>query len=301
MTTSNPLREYNQNRFCAKYNISPSTFTSSCITWEVLTDITDNFLSNEVSSCLDEILLRYQTKFSTIERAHSVYGRKKDPLHLAEKIIRKNGEIISDGSSITIGNYFEKITDLVAFRILHLYKSDWIAIHSQLLHMFGQQLVGKVEAHLREGDDDKQFRDAGVEIIKDGPYRSVHYHIKDGETDVTFELQVRTMFEDAWGEVDHDVRYPYNTGNTALSDYLALLSRTAGACDEMAQFLHNHYAFIKESTNYPNISVSAMEMIKNRIERSSDEHLIVDIEELFSNLENQMSEIMMNALPQLIE
>lgn len=40
--------------------------------------------------------------------------------------------------------------------------------------------------------------------------QSVHYLIRDKESGLCIEVQVRTLFEEAWSEIDHKLRYPYN-------------------------------------------------------------------------------------------
>jgi hypothetical protein len=40
-------------------------------------------------------------------------------------------------------------------------------------------------------------------------YTSVHYIIGSGsQTPLTCEIQVRTLMEEVWGEVDHKINYP---------------------------------------------------------------------------------------------
>ena len=51
------------------------------------------------------------------------------------------------------------------------------------------------------------------------------------------EIQVRTVFEEAWSEIDHIMRYPYDTDNPVITEYLAIFNRMVGCADEMGTFL----------------------------------------------------------------
>ena len=51
------------------------------------------------------------------------------------------------------------------------------------------------------------------------------------------EIQLRTIFEEGWSEIDHRIRYPYDTDNQILNQYLFLFNGLAGSADEMASFV----------------------------------------------------------------
>ena len=70
-------------------------------------------------------------------------------------------------------------------------------------------------------------------------YRSVHYllALKPSKNLMVAELQVRTIFEEAWSEIDHHIRYPYQADNPILGNYLEIFNRLAGSADEMGSFI----------------------------------------------------------------
>jgi hypothetical protein len=51
------------------------------------------------------------------------------------------------------------------------------------------------------------------------------------------ELQVRTIFEEGWSEIDHRIRYPRQSDNPYLANFLAIFNRLAGSADEMGTFI----------------------------------------------------------------
>ena len=53
------------------------------------------------------------------------------------------------------------------------------------------------------------------------------------------EMQVRTVFEEAWSEIDHIIRYPYDVNNPILNEYLSIFNRIVGSADEMGTFIKN--------------------------------------------------------------
>ena len=69
--------------------------------------------------------------------------------------------------------------------------------------------------------------------------RSVHYlvAVKTTKQEVIAEIQVRTIFEEAWSEIDHTIRYPHNQDNLLLNEFLAVFNRLAGSADEMGSYI----------------------------------------------------------------
>lgn len=51
------------------------------------------------------------------------------------------------------------------------------------------------------------------------------------------EIQVRTIFEEGWSEIDHNVRYPRLSSDPYLTDFLTMFNRLAGSADEMGTFI----------------------------------------------------------------
>ena len=77
----------------------------------------------------------------------------------------------------------------------------------------------------------------------DGIYRSLHYIIKYKGYYV--EIQGRTLFEEGWGEVDHDIVYKYAEDDEMLQDYSKLPNRLSGLADEMSSYFRR----LKEERN----------------------------------------------------
>src|SRR5699024_2579225 len=61
------------------------------------------------------------------------------------------------------------------------------------------------------------------------------------------EVQVRTIFEEAWSEIDHDIRYPIHNNSSLVDALLMNFNRLAGFADEMGSYLKQLKFNIEES------------------------------------------------------
>lgn len=48
-------------------------------------------------------------------------------------------------------------------------------------------------------------------------YRAVHYIVV--YRGVYIEIQIKTLFEEGWGEIDHSILYPRRKGNAMLTEF----------------------------------------------------------------------------------
>ena len=126
-------------------------------------------------------------------------------------------------------NYFEIVTDLVGVRALHLFKDECFAIGDAISKTW--TVSETPVAYVRQGDPQaltEKFRSNGW-TVKEHPagYRSVHYVVstKPLQRTIFAEMQVRTIFEEGWSEIDHRVRYLSHPGRS----YGRLLNRCG--CD----------------------------------------------------------------------
>lgn len=164
------------------------------------------------------------------EKLHSLKKRLKSPDHLREKIDRKRRE----GRLISPKTMFSDLTDLAGVRLLLLFQGDFSDI---------DRLVrGKVQSndwHLHERpkaftwdpETTEFFEMFDVDVqTRDTSYTSVHYVVRPREdSPLSCEIQVRTLFEEIWGEVDHRLNYPKPTDSVPCREQLRVLSKIAGA------------------------------------------------------------------------
>lgn len=225
--------------FFQRYNIDNKCFEAAGLNWPDLEKIHD-----EYSLRKEELQINIQHIANTLaicERIHSTRIRVKSPDHLVEKIIRK--QLVDSKRKIDMSNYQKEITDLMGVRALHLFKADWLEIDKFVRDKWNL-FEENPTAYIREGDDSKVkelYAQNGCEIkTHEYGYRSVHYilQIPIGKKKMLpCELQIRTIFEEGWSEIDHKLRYPYEIGNKILEQYLAILNRLAGSADDMGTFI----------------------------------------------------------------
>jgi putative GTP pyrophosphokinase len=241
--TSEPLpvvadaQVLNEETFLAKYRFSPETYRSTGLKWRDLQEIFS--LHVDRSAGLLPTAQQISERLRGAKQVHSLKFRIKDPEHLVAKIIRKTIE--SPSTKISPDNYRDHITDLIGIRVLHLYKEDWTTIHDFIVKEW--KAAERPTANIRRGDPEdlvQSFRARGSKIKEHKfGYRSIHYLVRSQPTKEIHvaEIQVRTIFEEGWSEIDHSIRYPNPSPNRAFSRPLAILNRLAGSADEMGSYV----------------------------------------------------------------
>lgn len=167
---------------------------------------------------------------------HSVRFRIKDSDHLRDKIVRKQDQ---KGISITSENIFDQVTDLAGVRVIHLHMDQFPLIHDSIIRrveMFKYHLWEKPKAYTWDPENVIFFEKLGIDAErKESSYTSVHYTIRpfDGSF-ISCEIQVRTLFEEAWGEIEHAINYPSPTKNSSCKEQIAVLAKLVGAGTRLA-------------------------------------------------------------------
>ena len=243
MNDRNPI-----NIFLTENRISQETWERADISWEILSAIAEDH--KQQSAHLEDAAELIAKRIQKCSAVHSVRWRVKNTDHLLEKIVRKRAEGNSKYSEITAENYFNLVSDLVGVRALHLFKTDCFVIDNTIREAWA--LDENPVAYIRDGDSESlrdQFRDAGFEV-KEHPagYRSVHYVTRSTpmKRSVLAEIQVRTIFEEGWSEIDHSVRYPNFSDSKLVEYFLQIFNRLAGSADDMGGFVLGLVADLRE-------------------------------------------------------
>lgn len=243
-----------KNTFLKEYNISEADLAAANVSWEELARIDEAYRKIEGDlreigkSFIDEYLYDIETA-----GIHSYRYRTKEAEHLLEKVVRKRKENPEKFSCLDHTNYYKYATDLIGIRVFFLYREDWVHFHRYITSRFENNPELYIRDRLKDFDEDpdhyylaerpKAYKRAGdskiydareIDIIKGGIYRSLHYIIKYKGYYV--EIQGRTLFEEGWGEVDHDIVYKEAQDDEMLRDYSKLLNRLSGLADEMSSY-----------------------------------------------------------------
>jgi len=141
-------------------------------------------------------------------------------------------------------NFLEKISDLAGLRILHLHTTQILDINRELQSLFRQDRYEVIEeAIARVWDDEYKgiYEGFGIATKSSKPkmYTSVHYVVSPSkETKLTCEIQVRSLAEELWGEVDHSINYPYETPLVSCSEQLKVLARITTSCSRLVDCIY---------------------------------------------------------------
>ena len=115
---------------------------------------------------------------------HSLEGRLKSPESLADKLARPDRDYRG----------IEQLTDLVAFRVIVL----------------SEDLIEEV-AKVIERSFDVDYSRSTNKLHRDDPssfgYRSLHYVCTIPDQVLQFEIQIRTILQHTWAEIEHDIGY----------------------------------------------------------------------------------------------
>jgi ppGpp synthetase/RelA/SpoT-type nucleotidyltranferase len=171
---------------------------------------------------------------------HSTKWRLKDPSHLAGKLRRKVLDARRTGKAfrITEANLLYKINDLAGFRIMHLHTQQVVPIDRELRRVFEEYRFPLFEEPTaRTWDDESRefFQGIGIKTLKSPKmYTSVHYVVEsNSNTRSTCEIQVRTLAEELWGEVDHSMNYPRQSKVHACREQIKVLARVTSSCSRL--------------------------------------------------------------------
>lgn len=179
---------------------------------------------------------------------HSIKTRIKNPGHLRDKLLRKQaaGEIIDKE------NLFDTITDLAGVRVLHLYGDQFPIIHTAIMKQIEQGnwvLREDPVANTWDPEAKRFYEELGINTqVRESLYTSIHYVIKPNSNSnvICCEIQVRTLFEEIWGEIDHVINYPHKTDSLACAEQLKVLAKLASTGTRLADSIFRTYADYKK-------------------------------------------------------
>lgn len=208
-------------------------------------------LARELHRVLDE-----DERFPT-DAVYTVKHRLKDGDRLIEKIHQNNNESRKK-RPIDDTTFQDRIDDLLGLRIICLRLSDLEKLKAYLFSLQAEKTLmfvrGPIEKKtflIRPGMNEDNEAE-GTDIQYSG-YSSIHYVVKLGKAirppadlaPLRAELQLRTILEEAWGEIDHKYRYEFTrsgkrvpenveTGFRDLGLYLQAAARQADhLCEEV--------------------------------------------------------------------
>jgi len=166
------------------------------------------------------------------ESIHTILYRIKGESRLIEKIDQENACSDSDKAPVTHKNFYERIGDIIGVRIICLRLSDIVKVEEYLEFLVEEKILNFLQ--------DPDYKRSFVLPIEPGEaapqdinlqysgYSSIHYQVRLGENSdagdvfkkIQIELQLRTILEEAWGEIDHKYRYKYTRIGESLPEHI---------------------------------------------------------------------------------
>lgn len=134
-------------------------------------------------------------------KVHSVEARAKDPSNFGRKAAQPSD---TDPTKPRYVNPLQEITDLAGIRVITYFPST----------------LDRIDAMLKEEFRVVERSDKGAELLEEERfgYQSIHYLVTlsrerarlpeyDRFADSVAEVQVRTIMQHAWAEIEHDIQY----------------------------------------------------------------------------------------------
>lgn len=209
---------------------------------------------------LEDVKVDFLKRIDQFQGVHLQSSRIKALDSLLVKVITKRYENLRNTknaySGIDSHNYSNIITDLIGMRLIINYRGKWNDIHEEITQAFpyvqeSEYEKGKMIAHPEDGssviaeiptvyyanndniDEYKKYK-VNTVLHKKG-YRSVHYVISYQR--VYIELQVRTIYDEAWSDCDHNYVYKQdeNISHTALEQLSAILCQLTNVSNDLGE------------------------------------------------------------------
>ena len=189
----------------------------------------------------EAILQEYRDQLPRLrEAADSVYGRLKATLDEAGLLVaaieyRVKAEDSLAGKLELKGSKYRSladITDIIGLRVITFYIDDVDKVASAVERLF-------------EVDWDNSVDKRKIHEIDSFGYLSLHYICSMPDFPYRFEIQMRTILQHAWANMNHDTGY--KSGVEVPREYLRNLSRLAG----MLELVDEQFSSIRaELTDY---------------------------------------------------
>ena len=205
----------------------------------------------ELKAFLQTVLFFFENNPALKGIVHSVKSRMKDPEHLKDKIQRK----LKSEKIIDENNLFTVVNDLIGVRVLYLYQDQFQLIHNELLKKVDEtkdwMFVEAPKAYTWDPETREYFEKLNIHTeVRDTYYTSVHYVIiikpNNELSNITCEIQVRTLFEEIWGEIDHTINYPHPTEIIACKEQLRVLAKLVSTGTRLADSIFRTYNDVSE-------------------------------------------------------
>jgi putative GTP pyrophosphokinase len=196
----------------------------------------------QISKCVEEYSSHRTEFFNLARRVENDLVENqnlKNPKHLRDKLERIYFRLLKEGKKFDImpKNLFHELDDLAGVRILHIHREQLKEIDPLIRETLKHHkyiLREDPKAYTWDEENKDFFDNLGFKVeTKATFYTSVHYVVQPHWADVGCELQVRSLAEELWGEVSHQIEYPHPSGSKACDEQIKVLARVASGCTRL--------------------------------------------------------------------
>lgn len=196
--------------------------------------------SEELERVAEELEKFFNDSFFIKDHFLNVNYRLKSPESLREKILRYNFYLKYE----TPENLVRNLSDLIGFRIECRFIEDEVKIYKDMVKLFSTKEENGYYSNplnssimLNLDVEQPQIQKNGFEIYKiDGKY-------KKDELEVNFELQIKSLVNVFWGEIDHRILYKnfnYMLTEDFFRDIMSSIKDNLAMIDRQLMVVFNH-------------------------------------------------------------
>ncbi len=268
-------RALTEKQFIKKHKIEDAYEKAKLVDadlWENIVDIRNHY--EEHSKYCKKIVEGTVLEFLNTEKGkviHSARYRVKEIDSLLVKIIKKKAQLsvhvkndyeLEKYRELNGKNYFMILTDISGIRILIRYREEWKQVHNLIWEKYYQGdeyylkdcledyktntgkpfIAERPKVYYRNPQDRYLYEQIGRDIFEltesDKGYNSIHYIINiDGKYT---EVQVRTIWDEAWSECTHDIVYKEkkNIHSEELENLSQCLAQQTMAAESLSNLLY---------------------------------------------------------------
>ena len=186
---------------------------------------------------------------------HRTRVRIKRPESVVDKIKRKPSGFV-DGVHI---KSVKRMSDSVAGRIIVYFLSHLVLVDKEIRESERLEIstTDPPKAYLSAELVERLGLTGLDNVIKDSGYASIHYIVRFNDSRVPVEerpwveIQVRTLAEDLWGEIEHVLGYkPGKHTSFAVRKQFRLIASLLSTIDEHFNFLHEELSRFQLESQY---------------------------------------------------
>lgn len=185
----------------------------------------------------NKIVLELEENLEHFDFVDGIFGRVKSKKSFLKKCSRDPDKYSEP---------FKAVEDMIGIRILTLFPSVSKTVSKHIT----QNVFATVENSYRQEKKAKEFGYEGYQSIHIIP-ESILFDFPNEDFPIVFELQVRTLFQHAWAEPEHEINYKRSTEyeESLEFEYKKSFAAIAASCwgnDRVLEQLHQ--IFLNEKT-----------------------------------------------------